>query len=79
MSSAEELKNDPLRPLILDIGSNTFRLGFAGDDYPIIIAPSVYVETSDYLFATDIIDGLEDIFISEERTKKYLLKIGIIS
>ncbi len=72
MAAIEELKKDPLRPLIVDIGSNTFRLGFAGDDNPVIIAPSVYVETSDYLFTSDIIDGLEDIFISEERTKKYL-------
>lgn len=72
MSSVEELKNDPLRPLILDIGSNTFRLGYAGDDYPVIITPSVYVEASDYLFTSDIIDGLEDIFISEERVEKHL-------
>jgi actin beta/gamma 1 len=71
MPSVEELKNDPLRPLIVDIGSNTFRLGFAGDDYPVIIVPSIYVEASDYIFASDVIDGLDDIFISEERIKKY--------
>jgi len=58
--------NDQLRPLIIDIGSNSFRMGWAGDDYPDIIAPSVYVDITDNLFTSDVIDGLEDIFIREE-------------
>ncbi|MFX1377016.1 MAG: hypothetical protein ACFFA0_14520 [Promethearchaeota archaeon] len=58
--------NIQLRPLILDIGNNFFRLGWAGNDYPDIIAPSVYVDATDYLFTSDVIDGLEDIFIIEK-------------
>ncbi|MFX0028609.1 MAG: hypothetical protein ACFE8B_05335 [Candidatus Hermodarchaeota archaeon] len=61
-----------LRPLILDIGNNFFRLGWAGNDYPDIIAPSVYVDNSDYLFTSDVIDGLEDIFISEKNVENQL-------
>jgi len=57
--------NDQLRPLILDIGSNTFRMGWAGEDFPDIIAPSIYVNISDYLFSSDVIDGLEDIYIQK--------------
>jgi actin-related protein len=38
------------RPLILEIGSHSFRLGWAGDDFPDIIAPTVYVDISDFLF-----------------------------
>lgn len=57
-----------LLPLILDVGSDNFRLGWAGGDYPDLIAPSVYVDINDYLFssniiASDTIDGLEDIFL----------------
>ncbi len=33
----ENEKEEFLRPLILDIGSANFRLGFAGDDLPDII------------------------------------------
>jgi actin beta/gamma 1 len=61
-----------LRPLILDIGNNYFRLGWAGNDYPDIIAPSVYVDNNDYLFTSDVIDGLEDIFISEKNVDNQL-------
>lgn len=64
--------NDQLRPLIIDIGSNTFRLGWAGDDFPDIIAPSVYVDINDYLFTSDVIDGLEDIFIDKENVENHL-------
>lgn len=64
--------NDQLRPLIIDIGSNTFRLGWAGDDFPDIIAPSVYVDINDYLFTSDVIDGLEDIFIDKENVQNHL-------
>ncbi|MFW9942242.1 MAG: hypothetical protein ACFFFT_14480 [Candidatus Thorarchaeota archaeon] len=63
---------DQKRPLILDIGSNYFRLGWAGSDYPDIIAPSVYVDNNDYLFTSDVIDGLEDIFISEKNIDNQL-------
>jgi actin len=60
--------NNQLLPLILDIGSANFRLGWAGGDFPDLIAPSVYVDISDYLFnsnliASDTINGLEDIFL----------------
>ena len=51
------------RPLILDIGSNTFRMGWAGDDFPDIIAPSVYVDYSDFLFNSDVLEGLEEIYL----------------
>ncbi len=59
------VKNDYKRPLILDIGSNTFRMGWALDDFPDIIAPTVYVDISDYLFTSDVIDGLEDIYLGD--------------
>ncbi|MHA2180400.1 MAG: hypothetical protein ACXAAH_03120 [Promethearchaeota archaeon] len=68
---SSENKNQT-RPLILDIGSNFFRLGWAGSDYPKIIAPSVYVDNTDYLFSSNVIEGLEDIFVSEENTENQL-------
>jgi len=60
-----------LNPLILDIGSDNFRLGWAGGDFPDIIAPSVYVDVGDYLFTSNIsgsdtINGLEEIFLETE-------------
>ena len=60
--------NNQLLPLILDVGSDNFRLGWAGGDFPDLIAPSVYVDITDYLFsssiiASDTINGLEDIFL----------------
>ncbi|MBN1214253.1 MAG: hypothetical protein JXA99_02305 [Candidatus Lokiarchaeota archaeon] len=55
-----------LRPLVLDIGSNTFKMGWGGDDFPDIIAPSIYVDRTDYIFNSDVIDGLEEIFMSNE-------------
>jgi len=66
-----EVKNH-LRPLIIDIGSHNFRLGWAGDDFPDIISPSIYVDNTDYLFTSDVIDGLEDILITEKDTETYL-------
>jgi actin-related protein len=54
-----------LRPLILDIGSDRFKLGWAGDDSPVIIAPSVYADVRDYIFDSNVIDGLEDLFYGE--------------
>ena len=60
-----------LRPLILDIGNSLFRIGWAGKDYPDIIAPSVYVDNADFLFASDVIDGLEDIFIGEKNVDNH--------
>jgi actin-related protein len=64
--------NNQLLPLILDIGTDNFRLGWAGGDFPDIIAPSVYVDVTDYLFssnivASDTIDGLEDIFLGTNK------------
>ena len=60
------------RPLIIDVGSNYFRLGRAGKDFPEIIAPSVYVDTNDFLFSSDVIDGLEDILMNEKNTETQL-------
>ncbi|MHA2036915.1 MAG: hypothetical protein ACW972_02325 [Promethearchaeota archaeon] len=60
------------RPLILDIGSNFFRLGWAGNDYPDVIAPSIYVDNKNYLFSSDVIEGLEDIFVGEENIESQL-------
>ncbi len=64
-------ENNYLIPLILDIGSDNFRLGWAGGDFPDIIAPSVYVDIADYLFTSDIsgsdtISGLEEIFLDKD-------------
>lgn len=68
---SSENKNQ-LRPLIIDIGNNNFRLGWAGDDFPDIIAPSVYVDNTDYIFTSDVIDGLEDIYITEKNAESHL-------
>ncbi|UCD01655.1 MAG: hypothetical protein JSV23_01120 [Promethearchaeota archaeon] len=69
MSSENE---NQLRPLIIDIGSFNFRMGWAGTDFPDIIAPSIYVDNTDYLFTSDVIDGLEDIFITESNAESHL-------
>lgn len=68
---SSENKNQ-LRPLIIDIGSNNLRLGWAGGDFPDIIAPSVYVNNTDYIFTSDVIDGLEDMYITEENAESHL-------
>lgn len=60
-----------LRPLVLDIGNANFRMGFAGEDFPDILSPTVYVDKSDYLFNSEVIEGLEEIFL-EEREDIYL-------
>jgi actin-related protein len=65
-------KKNQTRPLILDIGQNFFRLGWAGSDYPEVIAPSIYVDNKDYLFTSDVIDGLEDIFVGEQNVENQL-------
>ena len=72
MTTQEEIKKDPLRPLILDVGTNTFRIGFAGDDFPEILGPSVYVDGDNFLFTSDVIDGLEEIFAGKGELQKYL-------
>ena len=64
--------NDDLRPLILDLGSNFFRLGWAGEDFPDVVAPSVYVNVSDYLFKSDDIEGLKEIYIKGD-FQEYLM------
>ncbi|HDZ18537.1 MAG TPA: hypothetical protein ENH75_09615, partial [archaeon] len=69
MSSEE---NEQLRPIIIDFGNINTRIGRAGKDFPEIIAPSVYVDNTDYLFSSDIIDGLEDIFIIEKKAETQL-------
>ncbi|MBD3194392.1 MAG: hypothetical protein GF317_05005 [Candidatus Lokiarchaeota archaeon] len=66
MSSDE---NKYLKPLILDIGCDKFKLGWSGGDFPDIIAPSIYVDRTDYLFNSDVIEGLEDIFIKKEENE----------
>ncbi len=58
-------QTDKLRPIIIDIGSSNFRMGWGAEDFPEIIAPSIYVDITDYIFETDVIDGLEDIYINE--------------
>ncbi len=69
MSSEEK---NLLRPLIIDIGSKNVRMGWAGDDFPDIIAPSVYVSNKDYIFTSDVIDGLEDIYVTEKDVENHL-------
>ncbi len=59
-------------PLILEIGSHSFRLGWAGDDFPDIIAPTVYVDISDFLFTSDVIEGLEEIYLQNIK-QEYLV------
>ena len=63
MSSA---KNRYERAIILDIGSNTFRMGWASDDFPDIIAPTIYVNVDDYVLSSDVIEGLEDIYLEDQ-------------
>ncbi len=65
-------KDLQLRPLILSIGSDTFRMGWAGNDFPDIIAPSVYVDITENIFKTDVIEGFEEIFIKEDLIDKHL-------
>lgn len=67
------LKNRYIRPIILDIGSSTFRMGWASDDFPDILAPAVYVNINDYLYTSDVIDGLEDIYLED---KDYIQLVG---
>ncbi|MFW9827418.1 MAG: hypothetical protein ACFFEY_07505 [Candidatus Thorarchaeota archaeon] len=66
-----EVKNQ-LRPIIIDFGNKNFRIGWAGNDYPDIIAPTVYVDNTDYLFTSDAIDGLEDIFFTTKKMESHL-------
>ncbi|MFX0071003.1 MAG: hypothetical protein ACFFAO_07930, partial [Candidatus Hermodarchaeota archaeon] len=54
-----------LRPLIVDIGSNTFKMGWAGEDSPVILAPSVYADVKDYIFDLNVIEGFEELFYGE--------------
>ncbi|MFX1497370.1 MAG: hypothetical protein ACFFBH_07580 [Promethearchaeota archaeon] len=58
---------DQTAPLIIDIGTSNSRIGWAGDDFPDIVAPSVYVDVSDYLFTSDVIEGLEELFLKKEQ------------
>jgi len=74
--SSEEKKY--LRPLIADFGSSTFRLGWAGGDFPEILSPSLYVDVSDYIFTSDVIEGLEEIFIGDIE-QEYLFGEGALN
>jgi actin beta/gamma 1 len=64
-------QNQQLKPLILDIGSCWFKMGWAGDDSPTMIIPSVYANVRDFLFNSNVIDGLEDLFF-EDNTERFL-------
>ncbi|MGQ4875145.1 MAG: hypothetical protein ACP6IY_13850 [Promethearchaeia archaeon] len=66
------ITQEQLRPLIIDFGSCNFRLGWGGEDFPEIIAPSIYADISDYLFESDVIEGLEDIFIKDKQIERFL-------
>lgn len=55
------------RALILNFGTCNFRFGWAGDDSPSFIAPSVYADTTDYIFSTEVIEGLEELFIQDQK------------
>ena len=63
------LNREQDRPLILDIGSNYFRMGWAGEDFPDVIAPSIYVDPMDFLFTSDEILGLEQILFKDNPLK----------
>ncbi len=65
-------EKNQLRPLVIDIGNKNFRLGWAGDDFPDIIAPSIYVDNTDYIFNSEVIDGLEELFITEKSVESHL-------
>jgi actin-related protein len=69
MSSAKE---NQLRPLIIDLGTKNLRMGWGGDDFPDIIAPSVYVNNTDYLFTSEVIEGLEEIYFNEKNIENQL-------
>lgn len=60
-----------LRPIILDIGCDKFRLGWAGEDMPEFIEPSIYVDIKDSILRSENISGLEDIFVNEEKVNRY--------
>lgn len=70
--------NDQLKPLILDIGSSLTRFGWAGNDFPDIVAPSVYVEITDYIFTSNVVEGLEDLFVNKENVEEYLFGIDAL-
>jgi actin-related protein len=63
-------KERQLRPLILDLGSDTFRLGWAGDDSPSVVVPAVYVDIRDYIFESNVIDGLDDLFYRDKEERQ---------
>ena len=58
-------KDKQLNPLILVVGNDKFKLGWAGEDSPSVIVPSVYVNVRDFLFDSNVIDGLEELFYDE--------------
>lgn len=66
----ENTNEELLRPLILDIGSANFRLGFAGDDLPEIVVPSIYADITDPLYKSDLISEVSEIFISDNLEKQ---------
>ncbi|MFO8019791.1 MAG: hypothetical protein R6U96_14295 [Promethearchaeia archaeon] len=59
------------RPIIIDIGCDNFRLGWAGEDFPEYIEPSIYVDIKDSIVQSENIKGLEDIFVKEEKVNRY--------
>ncbi len=59
------------RPLILDLGYNTFRLGWSGSDEPEILSPSIYAHCTDFIFHSEMIEGLTKI-VAESQENPYL-------
>ncbi|MGV9174132.1 MAG: hypothetical protein ACOC35_16410 [Promethearchaeia archaeon] len=59
------------RPIIVNIGCDNFRLGWAGEDLPEFIEPSIYVDIKDSILRSENIKGLDDILVNEERVNRY--------
>jgi len=74
-TSTETQEEKYLKPLILDLGYSTFRLGWSGSDAPEITAPSMYAEPTDFIFQSDVIEGIEQI-VTKEQGNEYLFGNG---
>jgi actin-related protein len=59
------------KALILEIGSSTFRMGWAGSDEPEITEPSIYAHTTNFKFQSEFIEGFKEIF-SDKIKNNYL-------
>ncbi|TFF98232.1 MAG: hypothetical protein EU547_02100 [Promethearchaeota archaeon] len=66
--SSTNLQEDKyLRPLILDMGYSTFRFGWSGSDTPEITIPSIFTKPNDFLFRSDVIEGIAEIISAEQK------------